>query len=72
MTPTTAQLNRTKTDWTNYSNESIELEYIKGTIYGFGSELATLRLLAKYRNCKNARIGYSTNLSTHFFALDIN
>lgn len=69
------QLQRLAGDWSDWSKESVEVEYVKGTVYGFGSELAVLRLFAKYNSngsvhVDNVRVGYSDNLNTWFFSLD--
>ncbi len=68
-------LSRVERDWRKVAKENVEVEKIKGAIYGFGSELATLRLFYEYRysfalgkvNC-----GYSDNLRTHYFVLETN
>jgi hypothetical protein len=63
-------VDRAERDWTGYAKEKIAVEYIKGTLYGYGSELAVLRLEHKY-NCPKARAFFSKNLNTWTFALDI-
>jgi len=68
MTPTQAMFN-------NMAREPVELENVSGTLYVFGSELATLRIFAKYNangahpNSK-ARVGHSVNLGKFYFALE--
>ncbi len=53
----------------------IVVEAIRGTVYVFGSELATLRLFKHYnkvhRNTKT-RQDYSQNRKTYYFSLDTN
>lgn len=60
-----------------YAGEPVVVQEIKGTYYGLGSELATLRLFAKYNGEGNGeyanpktRTGYSPIHNSHFFALD--
>lgn len=62
---------RAKKEWEKISKEPLEVEKIKGTVYAFGSELATLRLLKKFRDIKKARADYSTNLKKFYFSLDV-
>jgi hypothetical protein len=62
-------LKRAQKDWELIAGETLDVEYVKGTLYGYGSELACLRLEHKYRNPK-ARAFYSKNLNTWTFALD--
>ena len=54
------------------ASDTDSVELINDTVYYFGSELATLHLLKAYRNSDKARVSYSVNLSSHFFALDVN
>ena len=67
---TEQQLKRISKDLNDYAGEAVTVENIKGTIYAFGSELATLRILMKYRRCEKARQGFSSNLETHYFSLE--
>ncbi len=41
-------LKRVKKSWEKIANEELEVENISGTIYGFGSELAVLRIFHDY------------------------
>ena len=60
-------------DWSLISKETVEVEYVKGTLYGYCTELAALRLAYKYRgDITKSRAFYSENLKTWVFALDIN
>jgi hypothetical protein len=67
-----------KTDlnmFTEMAGEPVEAEKIKGVIFVFGSELATLRIFAKYQangsiHNPKARVGHSVNLGKFYFALD--
>ena len=71
MIGTGQQISRTKTEWERIAGESLEVEQVSGALYAFGSELATLRLLAKYRSIDAANVGYSASLDTHYFILDL-
>ena len=62
-------LKRTQKDWEHITGETLDVEFIKGTLYGYGSELAVLRLEHKYKSNK-ARAFYSKNLQIWTFALD--
>jgi hypothetical protein len=72
---TSSQAKRLKSDWEKIAKEGIEVEEIKGTFYGFGSELATLRLLKKYTANgqtanKKIKADYSNGRNSHFFRLE--
>lgn len=74
MTATTRAA-RAATLFEGIARERMEVEEIKGTIYAFGSELACLRLLAKYHtngtiHNPKARVSYSPGRQRWFFALD--
>lgn len=72
--PTENQIKRVKNDWEKIAKETIEIEYCNGTFYGYGSELATLRIYKEYTlitKSEKVRQEYSKNLKTYFFALDI-
>ena len=73
---TPGQITRLKKDWEVVTKEPIEVQFIKGTFYAYGSELATLRLFKKYSgNFKgNEKVaqGYSENLKTFYFELETN
>ena len=66
------QLARIGKDLAGIAGEPVEVEDIKGVVYVFGSELATLRLLLQYRNNNQARVGYSQNFHSHYFSLELN
>lgn len=57
-----AQFDRTVYDFTRYAEEKGQVEFFGSAFYFFGSELATLRLLRKYRNCETATQDFSRNL----------
>lgn len=61
---TTAQAERVRAEWSRIAGEAIDVEEVTGTIYGFGSELATLRL---YRKFSGSTQGWSGNLRTWYF-----
>lgn len=67
-TPTTEQLKRVTADWSRYAQEPVEVRYIDGTLYAFGSELACLRI---HYQMKSGRVDHSPNLKTWFYAKDI-
>lgn len=66
---TSDQIARTQHDWTAYANEPVRVEEICGTLYGFGSELATLRIYRKYGAVDNTTQGFSSNLGSFYFSL---
>lgn len=69
MLKTNTQKERLSKEWSSIAKEKIEVEVIKDSIYAFCSELASLRLLKKYRLSSNADCGYSENLKTFYFRL---
>jgi hypothetical protein len=69
-TPTENQLLRTQRDWEEIAGEGVDIEHIKGTIYGYCSELGALRLEHRYK-APNARAGYSQSLKTWYFSLQM-
>jgi len=52
MTTTQNQISRIAQDWSKIAKEPVKVENVSGTIYGFCSEIAALRLANKYRNEK--------------------
>jgi len=74
MVITESMIKRAKNDFAYIAKEAVEVEHIKGTLYVFGSELATLRLFRKYNTAKRnekTRQAYSPNLKTWYFSLDV-
>jgi len=69
---TNNRIQRLTDNYSNIAKEAVSVEIINDVIYVFGSELATLKLLKKFRNSKNARQDYSVNLETFYFSLDLN
>ena len=55
-----------------YAGEAVTVEQITGAVYVFASELATLRIFKKYCDSKNISQGYSENLKTHYFRIELN
>ncbi len=51
MTTTQNQISRIAQDWSKIAKEPVKVENVSGTIYGFCSEIAALRLANKYRKC---------------------
>lgn len=73
MTP--GQLARTQRDLSAMAKEPVTVEALGSAIYAFGSELATLRLFAKYQSSGSihndkARCGYSINLKSFYFVIN--
>lgn len=68
MQITTTQLARTQSEYSKIAGEAVRLEAIGGTLYAFGSEIATLRL---FRKMPNMRQGYSENLKTFYFSIEM-
>ena len=66
---TADQLKRIKKDWEKYARQSMVIEQINDTVYGYGSELACLRVEHKY-NSPKVRAGFSLNLKTWFVELE--
>ncbi len=58
-------------DWSRAAKEPVKVEWIGGTLYGFGSELAVLRLYYYYRHSgPKARAQYSPNRKSWVFSLE--
>lgn len=69
---TDAQKARITRDWGNIAKENGELQFTDDSILFFGSEIATLRLFRHYANLVNrVTQGYSSNLDSYYFILDI-
>lgn len=73
---TEQQKQRTVAMMSEIAGESVTVEKVTTNLYVHGSELACLRIFAKYNangaapNPK-ARVGYSKNLGTHYFSLEM-
>lgn len=57
--------------WEKVAKEKITVEYIDGTYYAYGSELAMLRLEHYYYGNPKAKAAFSTNLKTWYFRLEV-
>ena len=68
MTLTANQIARTARDYSKIAGEIVTVEQISGTVYVFGSELATLRL---FRTMPSKRQGYSVNLEKFYFSVEL-
>ena len=53
--------------FSGHAGEPVEVQEIGGSIYVFGTELATLRIFKRYAECNNVSQGYSANRETFFF-----
>ncbi|MFN8962415.1 MAG: hypothetical protein ACK5YV_12785 [Betaproteobacteria bacterium] len=72
MTTTQNQISRIAQDWSKIAKEPVKVENVSGTIYGFCSEIAALRLANKYRNSgDSAKADFSKNLNTWFFRIEL-
>lgn len=63
-----------KKDWTKTAQDEVELKQLGGAVYGFTTEIGALRLFHKYNMIKNngkTRMGYSKNLGTWYFSLEL-
>ena len=65
---TTQQIARTQVEYSRIAGEQVQVEEISGTIYAYGSELATLRL---FRKMPNQRQGFSVNLQRFYFSVEL-
>lgn len=66
---TPEQITRTQQDWTAYAGEPVRVEEIGGTLYGFASELGTLRIYRKYGGTDNTTQAFSRNMGSFYFSL---
>ena len=75
-TMTAAHIKRATAMMNEFAKETVTVEPLGSTLYAFGSELACLRIFAKYQSNgaapnKKARIGHSKNRDTWFFSLEL-
>jgi hypothetical protein len=69
--PEPTRLDRLERDWSRAAKAPVKVEWIGGTLYGFGSELAALRLYYLYRHSgPRAWVQYNTNRKSWVFSLD--
>ena len=69
---TETHVKRVEEDWKTVAKEEIKIELIAGSLYAFGSELATLRLYRYYEGIDDSRQGFSDNLKSYYFCLEGN
>lgn len=79
MQITERQIKMIESDWAEYSGEKLNIEIVGSCVYGYGSELACLRIFHSYlkASAKTAeeskmRVEYSKNLKSWFFSLEVN
>lgn len=63
---------RAAKEFSKHSKEEMQAEYISGTLYGFGSELACLRCYHEFRGSQNIKFGFSKSYNTWFFSYSVN
>lgn len=69
MTPTATHLQRAADEWTTLAGGlPIRVEHAKGTLLGFGEELAVLRIQRKM-GC--GRVEYSAPLGTWYYSKEM-
>lgn len=71
MEITNAQFTRIVSAIRTIAGEAGKIEFYSRTVWFTGSELATLRLALAYRTNDKASFGFSKNLQTHYFALQM-
>jgi hypothetical protein len=66
-------INKVQNDWKNIAKEPVDVEYIKGAYFGFCSELAAYRLLAKYgyESASKGKTGIGKGGKGWFFKLEV-
>lgn len=63
-----AQIDRVQNEWSKLAGEPVTVENIDLDFYAFGSELACLRLLNKFKNSPDEmKVEFSANKKTWFF-----
>ena len=65
--PTAQKLAEIASQFSPIAKEQVTAEFVGGSLYIFGSEIACLRLSIHYRHHPKARAEYSENLKTWFF-----
>ena len=71
MKMTQSGFDRTAKMFQEIAGEQVHVEFFASAFWVLGSELATLRLLKKYRECENASQGYSENRESFYFMLNM-
>ena len=64
-------IKRARPDWEKVAGEKVEMQYIKGFLYAFGSELATLRLFKSMHSAKGSRQGAAAD-GRFYFVIEVN
>lgn len=65
------QYERTELMLKSMAGEPIDVVFRHGAFWAFGSELPIRRLDAKYQASPNARMGWSDNVSSWYFLIDM-
>lgn len=68
-------VSRTTRLFESFAKEPVRVEFVSGVLYGFGSELAVLRVFAKYNSngsehTPKVRVGFSQNLNSWYVSLE--
>lgn len=58
-------------EFSRIAKEEMTAEVIGGTVYGFGSELATLRCYKAYEGTKGLHQAFSTPRNSWYFSFDL-
>ena len=70
MKVTNEQIKRAQTDWNRIAKEVGTVELIADTLYFWGSEIATLRLMVAFHMSETVRVGTRQNDGVnHFFSV---
>lgn len=69
LTITQTKIDLVQAEWSELAKEPIRVEHIGGTLYAFGSELATLRIYHKFRG--KGRVAYSENCQSWYYSKDL-
>lgn len=70
--PTEKQLSNLTIAWSKMAQQKVQdVEYVKGAYIGLTTELGALRLEHLYNNRPKGQAGYSKNLRSWYFQLDI-
>lgn len=66
------QFNRMVTDLCRYAKvKHLDIEFVNGAFFAYGSELECLRILSKYHMVDSAKVYYSDNKETFYFKLTL-
>jgi len=64
-------INRVKKDWESIAMEPIIIHTAGNNIYGFGSELAVLRLEHRYGNRSKFKAEFSNSWESWYFRIEL-